>query len=73
MGWRRDMRSTERYSLPDGTVWKDRAWGLTAEPVVFAYNRRLHPELQAIRSHQDLITWLERNPPPGAARRDCHV
>ena len=61
-GLAQEYRSTERDSLPDGTVWKDQAWGLTAEPVVFAYNRRLHPELRAIRSHQDLITWLERNP-----------
>lgn len=62
-GLAQEYRSTERDSLPDGTVWKDQAWGLTAEPVVFAYNRRLHPELAAVRSHQDLIALLERNPP----------
>lgn len=40
-GYAQSYATPESAAIPDWAVWKDQAWGVTAEPIVFAYNRRL--------------------------------
>lgn len=54
--------SPERPSLPGWANWKNEAWGVTAEPIVMVYNRRLLPSAMAPRSHADLLKLLETRP-----------
>lgn len=51
--------SPERGALPAWANWKDEAWGITAEPVVMVYNRRLIAPATAPASHADLLRLLE--------------
>lgn len=58
-----------RYASPQGSAlpswanWKNEAWGVTAEPVVMVYNRRLLPAGAEFRSHADLLRVLEARHP----------
>jgi iron(III) transport system substrate-binding protein len=54
--------SPERPALPGWANWKNEAWGVTAEPIVIVYNRRLLPSGMAPTSHADLLRLLERRP-----------
>jgi iron(III) transport system substrate-binding protein len=58
-GYAQTYRSPHRAAMPDGSVWRDQGYGVTAEPVVFAYNRRLLPQDAVPRSHAHLIQLLE--------------
>jgi iron(III) transport system substrate-binding protein len=58
-GYAQAYRSPHRSAMPDGSVWRDQGYGVTAEPVVFAYNRRLLPQDIVPRSHAHLIQLLE--------------
>lgn len=63
-GYSQAYISPERQNLPDWSVWKNEAWGVTAEPIVFAYNRRLmaaYPKVPG--THSDLLRFLNRNQP----------
>ena len=61
-GYSQPYVSPERASLPAWTVWKNEAWGITAEPIVFVYNRRLLRALPNIpETHPDLVRFLGRN------------
>lgn len=51
--------SPERPALPEWANWKNEAWGVTAEPIVMVYNRRLLPPTNAPKSHSDLLRLLE--------------
>jgi len=42
-GLAQTYESPEKPHLPDWAVWKDQAYAVTAEPIVFAYNRALMP------------------------------
>lgn len=55
--------SPERAALPDWANWKNEAWGVTAEPIVMVYNRRLLPRALAPASHADLLRLLESGRP----------
>lgn len=55
--------SPERPALPDWANWKNEAWGVTAEPIVMVYNRRLLAAKDAPASHADLLRLLESRPP----------
>lgn len=55
--------SAERAALPAWANWKDEAWGVTAEPVVMVYNRRLLPADAIFASHADLLRVLEERRP----------
>ncbi|MBC7799436.1 MAG: ABC transporter substrate-binding protein [Gemmatimonadaceae bacterium] len=57
-GYAQPYVSTQRASLPDWAVWKDMAYGTTAEPIVFVYNTRLVPEADVPRTHAALQTLL---------------
>ncbi len=57
-GYAQAYESTERKALPDWAVWKDQAFGITAEPLAFIYNKRLVPEADVPHSHADLTKLL---------------
>ena len=61
-GYASTYRSPHRGGLPNGSVWRDQGFGITAEPIVFAYNRRLLPPDVVPRSHAELILALETRP-----------
>lgn len=50
--------SPERPNMPDWAVWKNEAFAVSAEPIVFGYNRRLMPAADVPRSHDDLQQLL---------------
>lgn len=61
-GYSQPYVSPERPKLPDWAVWKNEAWGTTAEPIVFAYNRKLmagYPKVPG--THPDLVRFLTAN------------
>lgn len=61
-GYSQPYVSPERPALPDWAVWKNEAWGITAEPIVFAYNRRLMaPYGKVPGTHPDLLKFLRDN------------
>ncbi|WAC61226.1 ABC transporter substrate-binding protein [Brevundimonas sp. SL130] len=61
-GYAQAYRSPHRAAMPDGSVWRDQGYGLTAEPIVFAYNRnRIAPDV-APRSHAALLQLLTTRP-----------
>ena len=57
-GYAQAYASPEKPNLPAWATWKNEAWGTTAEPVVFAYNRRLVPAADVPRTHADLTRLL---------------
>lgn len=58
-GYAGTYRSPEAASLPDWARWKDQAWGITAEPIVIVYNKRLIAAEQVPDSHIALRRLLE--------------
>lgn len=52
--------SPEKPFLPAGAVWKNEAWGITAEPVVLAYSRRLLAAGDVPTTHAELEALLRR-------------
>ncbi|GJD32963.1 hypothetical protein PMNALOAF_4244 [Methylobacterium adhaesivum] len=61
-GYAMTYASPEKSALPEWAKWKDQAYGTTAEPIVFAYNRRLVPEAEVPRSHADFAKLLAAQP-----------
>lgn len=61
-GYAQAYRSPHRRGLPDGAVWRDQGFGLTADPIVFVYNRRLLPPDMAPDDHADLLRLLNEKP-----------
>lgn len=55
--------ATTGAALPRWANWKNEAWGVTAEPVVMVYNRRLLPRGAAFADHADLLRLLETRDP----------
>lgn len=54
--------SPEKPNLPAWAVWKNEGWGVTAEPIVFAYNKRLMPAGDVPTSHAALERLLRTKP-----------
>lgn len=61
-GYAQRYDSPERDALPAGLVWKNEAFGITAERVVFAYNRRLLDEADVPQTHSAFARFLEGRP-----------
>ncbi|MFC5346193.1 ABC transporter substrate-binding protein [Brevundimonas staleyi] len=61
-GYAQTYDSPEAHDLPNWAVWRDQGFGVTAEPIVFAYNRRLLPPDQVPRSHAALLEALRTDP-----------
>lgn len=57
-GYAQVYKSPHRAAMPDGSVWRDQGYGLTAEPIVFAYNRGRLQGDDVPRSHADLLRLL---------------
>ncbi|KTE38415.1 iron ABC transporter substrate-binding protein [Sphingopyxis sp. HIX] len=57
-GYAQAYASPEKPNLPAWAAWKNEAWGTTAEPIVFAYNRKLVPKADVPRTHADLTRLL---------------
>jgi iron(III) transport system substrate-binding protein len=57
-GYAQPHDSPERSSLPEWAVWKNQAYGITAEPIVFVYNKRHVPPEDVPASHADLERLL---------------
>jgi iron(III) transport system substrate-binding protein len=52
----------ERRALPEWAVWKNQAFAISAEPIVFGYNPALLPAGEAPKSHDELASFLRREP-----------
>ncbi len=59
-GFAQVYESPEKPRLPAWATWKDQAYAITAEPIVFAYNRALMPAADVPRSHEELADLLRR-------------
>jgi iron(III) transport system substrate-binding protein len=60
-GYAQAYASPEKPSLPAWASWKDQAYGVTAEPIVFAYNKTLMPVSDVPQSHDGLERLLRRS------------
>lgn len=58
-GYAQTYSSPEKPNLPSLAVWKDQGYGVSYEPVVIAYNKRLTPPSDVPRSHLDLTRLLK--------------
>lgn len=61
-------RSGATALLPADLRWRDEIWGLTREPAVIVYNRRLVPDAEVPNSRFDLLDLLRRSPGRYAGR-----
>lgn len=61
-GYGQAYASPEKQDLPEWAVWNDRAYAITAEPIVFGYNKRLMPKEDVPRSHAEFAELLRRKP-----------
>ena len=61
-GFAAKYRSPEARHLPSWAVYRNRAYGTTLEPVVFAYNPTLLAPDKAPKSHTELAAMLRADP-----------
>jgi iron(III) transport system substrate-binding protein len=61
-GFAQPYDSPEKPRLPDWAVWKDEAYAIAADPLVFAYNKTLMPPADVPGSHSELTDLLRRKP-----------
>jgi iron(III) transport system substrate-binding protein len=57
-GYAQAYASPEKPALPASAVWKNMGFGVTAEPIGFAYNRKAIPVARVPRSHAALEALL---------------
>ncbi|HWK43343.1 MAG TPA: ABC transporter substrate-binding protein [Stellaceae bacterium] len=58
-GYAANYPSPEADDLPPWAVWHNEAYGVTFEPIVFAYNKNLVPPSDVPQTHADLIRLLD--------------
>ena len=58
-GYAQRYASPESANLPRWANWKSEAWGITAEPIVMLYNKRLIDPAAAPKSHTEFRRMLE--------------
>lgn len=61
-GYAQTYRSPEARRLPRWAIWRDQGFGVTAEPIGFAYNKRLLRSEDVPKSHADLLRALRADP-----------
>lgn len=61
-GYAATYKSPEREHLASWANWKNQAWGVTAEPIVFLSNRSALPPNNVPRSHLEFRKMLEAGP-----------
>lgn len=54
--------SPEAASFPSWAIWRNEAFGITAEPIVIAYNRKLLPPSRVPATRADLVRLLNERP-----------
>ncbi len=59
-GYAQAYDSPERFALPKWASWKNEAWGVTAEPIVIAYNARAVPKADIPATHEEFSALLRR-------------
>ncbi|MBY6091492.1 ABC transporter substrate-binding protein [Maritimibacter alkaliphilus] len=59
----RPYSSPRTQALPETRRWRDELWGVTHEPVVTIYNRRLMPPGEAPRTRFELLDLMRRADP----------
>lgn len=57
-GYAQAYASPEKPNIPAWAAWKNEAWGTTAEPIVFAYNRKLIPPADVPHTRAELTRLL---------------
>jgi iron(III) transport system substrate-binding protein len=57
-GYAQPYSSPEKPNLPAWAIWKNEAYGTTAEPIVMVYNKRLMPPADVPHTHADLERLL---------------
>ncbi|MCP1199115.1 ABC transporter substrate-binding protein [Notoacmeibacter sp. MSK16QG-6] len=57
-GCAKTYRSAMTAALPDQLRWRDQLWGISREPAVIVYNRKLVPAGEVPRSRFDLLDLL---------------
>lgn len=57
-GYAQAYPSPEKSHLPPWAIWKEEAWGVTAEPIVMIYNKELVPADDVPQTHDDLTRLL---------------
>ena len=57
-GFASEYRSTEADNIPAWAQWKDVAYGVTTEPIVIVYNKRLLRDGMVPKDHADLLRVL---------------
>jgi iron(III) transport system substrate-binding protein len=57
-GFALTYKSPETAHLPDWSVWRNEAYGVTYEPIVFVYNKRVLKPEEVPQSHAELIKTL---------------
>jgi iron(III) transport system substrate-binding protein len=60
-GYAQAYASPEKPNLPPWAIWKNEAYGITAEPVVMVYNKRLMPADDVPHTRTDLERLLTSN------------
>ncbi|MET0535974.1 MAG: ABC transporter substrate-binding protein [Steroidobacter sp.] len=61
-GYAQAYASPEKPNLPAWAIWKNEAYGTTAEPIVIVYNKRLVPAADVPKTRADLERLLVNNP-----------
>jgi iron(III) transport system substrate-binding protein len=61
-GYAARYASSEAAALPPWAVWHNEAFGVTAEPIAFAYNKTLLPPERVPLTRADLIRALTEHP-----------
>jgi iron(III) transport system substrate-binding protein len=61
-GYAQPYSSPEKPHLSNDSVWKDEAYAITSEPVVFVYNKRAMEGREIPQSHRDLRSAISANP-----------
>jgi len=60
-GYAQRFVPTDPSHLSPWAAWREQAYGVTAEPVIFVYNRTAIAPQEVPRSHSELRAFLERN------------
>jgi iron(III) transport system substrate-binding protein len=61
-GYAQPYVSKEAAHIPDGAVWKDEAYAITAEPIVIVYNKNIVAESDMPRTRAELTDLLSKKP-----------
>lgn len=60
-GFAQAYASPEKPTLPASAIWKNMGFGVTAEPIGYAYNKKAIPQARAPQSHAALEAMLRRD------------